>query len=292
MSSDVDAAAVRAEHRYELLTWPEIIEAAAQEKVVVLPIGSVEQHGHHLPLDVDVKLASSICDAAGAQAPESMLVMPPVSYGYTHHVMDFPGTINVSPTTFTNLLIDIGTSVAYHGLRRIVMVNGHGSNHPLVEQAARQVILQTGALCLNISWWQLSAEYWNEEVRESGPGGCAHACELETSAYMHVDGDNVRRDRIRGALPDYLDLEGGLEWQKVDLTLGSGPTTIVEWTSAMTETGSFGAPELATDEKGRLVFEHTVARLVAMVAWFRTRPDLPRRDHHAEPPAFELPFGF
>ena len=60
----------------------------------------------------------------------------------------------------------------------------------------------------------------------------------------------------------------------------------------MTETGAFGAPELATDEKGRLVIEHTVERLVAMVAWFRTRPDLPRRDRHAEPPAFELPFGF
>ena len=60
----------------------------------------------------------------------------------------------------------------------------------------------------------------------------------------------------------------------------------------MTETGAFGAPELATDEKGRLVFERTVERLVAMVAWFRTRPDLPRRDRHGEPPAFELPFGF
>ena len=107
------------------------------------------------------------------------------------------------------MLIDIATSVAYHGFRRIVMVNGHGSNHPLVEQAARQVTLKTGALCLNISWWQLIADYWNEEVRESGPGGCAHACELETSMYMHVDPEGVRRDRITGAPPDYLDLEGG-----------------------------------------------------------------------------------
>ena len=283
---------VRGEHRYELLTWPEINEAVAQEKVVVLPIGSVEQHGHHLPLDVDVKLASSVCNAAGARAPETMLVLPAVSYGYTHHVMDFPGTINVSPVTFVNMLVDIGTSVAYHGFRRIVMVNGHGSNHPLVEQAGRQITLKTGALCLNISWWQLIAEYWNEEVRESGPGGCAHACELETSMYMHVDPEGVRRDRITGAPPDYLDLEGGAEWQKVDLTLGSGPATIVEWTSCTSETGAFGAPELATDEKGRLVFERSAERLAEMVAWFRTRPDLPRRDRHTEPPSFPLPFGF
>jgi creatinine amidohydrolase len=289
---DVDSEAVRREHRYEHLTWPEVNEAVRQEKAILLPIGSVEQHGHHLPLDVDVELASAVCYAAGERAPETMLVLPPVSYGYTHHVMDYPGTINVSPTTFVNLLIDIGTSVAYHGFTRIVMVNGHGSNHPLVEQAARQVTLSTGALCLNISWWQLIAEYWNEEVRESGPGGCAHACELETSMYMHVDGDRVRTDRIRGALPEYLDLEGGTEWQKVDLTLGSGPVTLVEWTSTMSETGSFGAPELATPEKGRLVFERTVERVVDMVAWFRARPAPPRRALHGEPPPFELPFGF
>ncbi len=290
--SDVDGEFVRQEYRYEHLTWPEINEAVAQEKVIVLPVGAIEQHGHHLPLDVDAKLATSVCLAAGERSPASMLVMPPVNYGYCHHVMDFPGTINVSPTTFTNMLIDIATSVAYHGFRRIVIVNGHGSNHPLVEQAGRQVTLRTSALCLTISWWQLIAEYWNEEVRESGPGGCAHACELETSMYLHVDGDGVRKDRVRGALPDYLDLPGGEEWQKVDLTLGSGPATIVEWTSATSETGSFGAPELATEEKGRLVFERSTERLVDLADWFRSRPAPPRREQHGEPPPFDLPFGF
>lgn len=135
---------------------------------------------------------------------------------------------------------------------------------------------------------------WPEvnEVRDSRPGGSAHACELETSMDLHVDGDRVRTDRVRGAPPDYLGLEGGPEWQQVDLTLGSGPATIVEWTSATSETGAFGEPGLATEEKGRLVFERSVERLVELVAWFRSRPALPRRDRHAEPPPFPLPFGF
>jgi len=290
---DVDAESVRREHRYEHLTWPEINEAVAQEKVVVLPVGAIEQHGHHLPLDVDAKLATSVCLAAGARAPQSMLVLPPVSYGYCQHVMDFPGTINVSPTTLVSLLTDIGISVAYHGFTRIVLINGHGSNHPLVEQAGRQVNLRTGAVCLTMSWWQLIAEYWNEEVRESGPGGSAHACELETSMYLHIDGDRVRKDRVRGALATYLtEVEGGSEWQQADLTLASGPATIVEWTSTSSETGSFGAPELATAEKGRLVFERSVERLVELVEWFRARPAGERRDHHAKPPGFALPFEF
>jgi creatinine amidohydrolase len=291
--TDIDKHAVAQQYRYELLTWPEINEAVAQNKVVVLPVGSVEQHGHHLPLDVDVKLASSVCLEAGRRAPDLMLVMPPVSYGYCHHVMNFPGTITISPSTFVNLLLDITRSVAYHGFKRIVLVNGHGSNHPLVEQAGRLTNLQTDAECCTLSWWQLVADYWNREVRESGRGGCAHACELETSMYLHLDEAGVRKDRVRGAIPDYMrDVPEQQQWHWVDLTLGAGPASIISWTSSYTETGSFGAPELATADKGRLAFEHAVGQLVGLVRWFKERPTPPRREHHATPPAFSLPLGW
>ncbi len=288
---EVDAAAVRGEHRYEKLTWPEINEAIAQEKVIVLPVGSVEQHGFHLPLDVDVRCANSVCEAAGEAAPDAMLVMPPVSYGYCNHVMDFPGTVTIEPTTFVSMLVDITRSVAYHGFKRIVLVNGHGSNAPLVEQAGRQTNLQTDALCCTLSWWQLIAPYWNEEIRESGPGGCAHACELETSMYLHMDEAGVRRDRVIGAMPDFVTrIPGGDEWQFVDLTMGSGPASIISWTSSYSESGSFGAPELATVEKGRLVFERASSRLVDLVRWFRTREKEARREHHQKPPTMAYPF--
>jgi creatinine amidohydrolase len=287
----VDAEAVRRQYRYELLTWPEINEAVAQGKTIVLPVASIEQHGHHLPLDVDTKLASSVCYEAGARAPEEILVMPPVAYGYCNHVMDFPGTITLQPNTFVNMLLDITRSLAYHGFKRIVIVNGHGSNHPLVEQVGRQTCLQTDAECCTLSWWQLAADYWNREVRTSGPGGCAHACELETSMYLHLDGEGVRTDRVRGAIPDYMrDVPESEQWQWVDLTLGSGPASIISWTSSYSETGSFGAPELATAEKGRLVFDHAAGRLVELVRWFKSRSTPSRREHHATPPTFPLPF--
>jgi creatinine amidohydrolase len=283
---------VAREFRYERLTWPEINEAVALNKVIVLPVGSTEQHGHHLPLDTDAKLSSSVAYEAGRRSPEDLLVLPPVAYGYCHHVMDFPGTINIEPSTFVKFLLDITRSVAYHGFKRIVVLNGHGSNHPLVEEVGRQTILQTDALCLTLSWWQLVADYWNRELRTSVlPGGCAHACELETSMYQHVDGAGVRSDRIGNELAEYMALPGAATWHYTDLTVGS-PATIIEWTSTYTKSGVIGEAEKATPDKGRQVFEHAVAQMIAMVRWFRTRPRPARREHHATPPTFSLPFGW
>ena len=219
-----------------------------------------------------------------------MLVLPPFTYGYCNHVMDFPGTITIQPDTFVRALVDITTSLAYHGFKRIVLVNGHGSNHPLVEQAGRQTNLRTDALCLTLSWWNLIAGYWNE-IRDSGPGGSAHACELETSLYLHMDDGAVHMERLVAGLPDYVtQIPGGDKWQYMDLTLGSGPASIISWTSSYSESGSFGNPELATIEKGRLVMEKAVEQMVEMVRWFRTRPTESRRELHATPPTIPYPF--
>jgi creatinine amidohydrolase len=279
------------EYRYEALTWQEINEAVTRKKVVILPVGATEQHGHHLPLETDTKEAASISLEAGRRSPAEILVLPAVAYGYTHHVMDFPGTINVEPSTFVRLLVDIGRSVAYHGFKRIVMLNGHGSNQPFVEAAARQVTLQTDASCMSLGWWQLASKYWNS-IRTSGVGGCAHACEMETSLYWHIDPDGVRTDRIKGNIPSYMSLPGADRWHYRDITLGSGPAGIMDWTSSFSETGSNGLPQHATPEKGRLLFEHVVGELIELVRWFRVRPDLERRDRHAALPTFALPFTF
>jgi creatinine amidohydrolase/Fe(II)-dependent formamide hydrolase-like protein len=110
--------------------------------------------------------------------------------------------------------------------------------------------------------------------------------------YLHVDGAAVRVDRTEGAPPDYMALPGGDRWQYVDLTGGSGPATIVEWTSSYTESGAFGAPQEASVEKGERTFAHAVDQLVEMVRWFRARPALPRRDHRRIRPQREPRFGF
>lgn len=111
--------------------------------------------------------------------------------------------------------------------------------------------------------------------------------------YMHLNPDGVRMDRIKGALPSYMtDVQDGAKWQWVDLTMGGGVAEIVGWTSQYAETGAFGEPEKATEEKGRRVFEHATEQLVELVRWFKARPPMPRSDHHATAPTFALPFDF
>ena len=143
------------EYRYEKLTWPEINDAVDLRKVCIVPCGAVEQHGPHLPLDVDLVCPGGIARGAGETLCDKILVLPAIAYGYTGHVMDFPGTINTHYETFIRQVLDVTKSLAYHGFKKIVLLNGHGSNMPNLDLVARRTCLETDAECLVAGWWNL-----------------------------------------------------------------------------------------------------------------------------------------
>ena len=143
------------EYRYEKLTWPEINDAVDFGKVCIIPIGAVEQHGPHLPLDVDLVCPTGIANGAGRESAEKILVLPTIPYGYTGHVMDFPGTVNTHFETFISGVLDVTKSLAYHGFKKIVLLNGHGSNMPNLDLVARRTNLETDAECILAAWWNL-----------------------------------------------------------------------------------------------------------------------------------------
>jgi creatinine amidohydrolase len=120
------------------------------------------------------------------------------------------------------------------------------------------------------------------------PGGCAHACELETSLYLYLDGDNVRKDKIKNGTISFNEENSPFNW--VDL-FAAGPATVISWTSSYSETGVLGEPELATAEKGREVYEEAVKQLVRFVHYFKDRPCDVRRDRHQRPPTMPMPWG-
>lgn len=276
------------EHRYEKLTWPEINDAVELGKVCIVPCGAVEQHGPHLPLDVDLICPTQIALGAGREIPDRVLVLPVVAYGYTGHVMDFPGTINNDYQHFMNHVLDITKSLAYHGFKKIILLNGHGSNMPNLDLVSRRACLETDAECVLIGWWKLLTvdKDFMAGWRESKfPGGCAHAGELETSLYLYLDGDNVRKDKIQSDVIRFNEEES--PFQYVDL-FEQGPATVVSWTSSYSESGVLGEAELATEEKGRRAYEEAVKQLVRYVTWFKDRPCDQRRDRHRQRPTMPI----
>ncbi len=282
------------EYRYEKLTWPEINDAIAANMVCIVPCGSVEQHGPHLPLDVDIVCPTQIALGAGQAAPGKILVLPTVSYGYTGHVMDFPGTINLHWQHFIDHVLDICKSLAYHGFKKIILLNGHGSNMPNLDLVARRANLETEAECVLAAWWNLLKvdksflPAWREGTY---PGSCAHACELETSLYLYLDErsgeENVRKDLIRNELASFNAEESPFNF--VDL-FGAGPATLVSWTSSYTQSGVIGEPELATADKGRRAYEEAVTQLVRFVDYFQPRPKDVRGSRHRTPPSSATPW--
>jgi creatinine amidohydrolase len=156
---------------------------------------------------------------------------------------------------------------------------------------ARRTNLETDAECILAAWWNLltvDKEFLPRWRQSKFPGGCAHACELETSLYMYLDGDNVRQDQIRNGTISFNEENSPFNW--VDL-FAAGPATIISWTSSYSETGVLGEAELATPEKGRQAYEEAVKQLVRFVSWFKDRPKDVRRDRHRRPPTMPIPWG-
>ena len=261
------------EYRYNRLTWEEMNEAIRIKKVVVLPTGATEQHGPHLPLDVDAFLTEAVCLEAGRRAPDRILVLPPVSYGLNRHHIDFPGTIHIEPETFIAFCLNITKSVAYHGFEKILLVNGHGSNSPLVDLVARKTVLATHSLCAALNYFALAGDAF-EKVRETEV--IAHADELETSLYLHLAPERVRMDKAAA---------GG---DVVGTHLSSDSTSNYpvrfndDW-GRWTKRGVHGDPRKATAEKGKIIFEAAVEGLIAVIDEWRDWPIGERSDQHSGP---------
>ncbi|MBC7237332.1 MAG: creatininase family protein, partial [Chloroflexi bacterium] len=228
-------------YRYAEMIWYEVKEAAEQDRVAVLPVAMHEDHGPHLPVDTDFVLCTEICERAVARIPSEAVLVPPVAHGYSPHHMDFHGTITIEWDTLIRYIRDVCCSLAYHGFKRILVVNGHGSNASPVDLAARLTILhyEGRVLCAAVNHWQLrQVREVGQALRESDYGGTSHAGEYETSLYLALRPELVRMEAAvneRALLPPSFqsDLLAGTHPQ------GSAAHLVPYW-SARTASGVMG----------------------------------------------------
>jgi creatinine amidohydrolase len=256
---------------YERLTWPEVRKAAEEDLVCLIPVATLEDHGPHLPIDTDLRITAEICRRAADEAPDEILLLPPIPHGYSPHHMDFPGPITIAWDTFTRYCTDVGTSLARHGFKRILFLNGHGSNQNLVETAARLVGLEHDSVLAAAAFHTSGPESARliASLRESDRGGIAHACELETSMYLAIDADAVDMDK---AVDEQGYPAGDHSW----MDWSDGPLKLMPWWSSFSRTGVQGDATKATAVKGRALLDAAVQECLEYVRELREKP-LPNR---------------
>ena len=231
---------------WEQLRSPQLKSLADANAIVVVPVGSIEQHGPHLPVKVDALLATEVARRAALkiQTHQPILVTPTVWCGLAEHHMDFCGTLTLDFETFHALLRNLCRSIRHHGFRRIFLLNGHGGNIAALNVICSELVRELeGLRVVSGTYWTLPevAEKFAEilEVQQN----VRHAGEAETSMMLALEPELVDQSILNQAdgtpeIPFY----------------GSG---VSRWVSfkEVSANGVIGSPSVATAAKGELLLE-------------------------------------
>ncbi len=247
---------------FSALTWAEVAALPnAGHTVLVLPIGAIEQHGHHLPLKVDGAIASEILNRALTRLDPSIpaYALPLLPYGKSNEHLGFPGTISLSAQTLLATVMEIGESVYRAGFRRLVIMNGHGGQPQVLEIAATDLRVKFPDF-YTFAWfvWRGAPRYkrflTEREGREGLHGGAA-----ETSLMLALDSDAVRESR---AMAEYPKLAGDAGTGAIGV---KGPTAAAWRTEDLSHTGVIGDPTGASLEIGEKLLEELVSGWVELI---------------------------
>lgn len=182
--------------RHELsgYTWEDAASAIEAADFVALPSGSIEQHSTHLPLSVDsiraAELTNRLADAA-TESDLSILVLPTLPYGYSEHHMSYPGTITLKATTYQEVIVDIGESIARHNGQRYLIMNFHGGNREPLKLAGDRVQRDHDLPTHVVNW----TDFIREELNEQFGDTWGHAGDHETSAIEHLAPTLVKAEK-------------------------------------------------------------------------------------------------
>ena len=233
------------------LHWPEVERLDRSRILVVIPVGSMEQHGPHLPFQVDVFVASRLAEELEKKIPEVLLV-PPIWTGVSAHHMDFPGSITIRARVFIDALHDICASLYHHGFKRIVLLNGHGGNRASLEVLGQELFVELGLTVNTLAYWDLVPDLV-KSLKKTKSAGMGHSGELETSLMLHLAPDLVKHKEIPvGVL--------GIE--------EPGPTSGIKRYANMkdhSEEGVIGMPSAASSDIGARLYQGALEALAQAV---------------------------
>ena len=237
------------------MTWMEIRERLPEKPVVIQPLGSTEQHGPHLPLQMDICGAYEIAKAVGERT--DCLVAPPLPYGYSETWQTFPGTISFTAQTFMACVTDIAENLVRSGFKKILFLNGHNGNLPSLQTVMFQLMEhygRRGDVLIGAGTYFLIAKEACDPLGDNFRDG-THANEFETALMMHMRPDLVHVDRL-----------GDWEYKpELILSFRHGVTSVLRLPDSSIHNGVYGDPRRANPEKGRNYFEACIAKVAEVV---------------------------
>jgi creatinine amidohydrolase len=227
------------------LTTDEFSALDGAKTIALLPVAATEQHGPHLPLDVDAVINRVILDAALEILPEtlSVLVLPAQNIGYSEEHGSFAGTLTLKAETLLALWREIGESVARAGIGKLVLFNSHGGQNELMAVTARQLRAAHGLFVATASWSRLTDMEGLVDPAERRFG--IHGGAIETAIMLHAAPDRVRMDRIAD-----FPSQGRVIADASDQLAPTGPVAYGWMTEDLNPSGAVGDSTKASAEMG------------------------------------------
>lgn len=249
------------DYMWATLSWPEIQERLKIVDTAILPCGAIEQHGPHLPLDVDYFDADHLARkvAENCQDPKPF-VLPPIPYGVSYHHCDFKGTLAVTNNALSMIIYDIGMGLAQNGIKKIVILNGHGDNVPTLTYAA-QMINRDARIFVCVETGETSDVDLYDMIETPND---IHAGEIETSTTLAIRPELVEMEK---AVDDTLDLDN----EYLDYTSDRGVSWYVH-TERLTSSGVMGNATKANAEKGQKMWTIMIKKMVDFVETIKNTP--------------------
>jgi len=250
-------------NKLHLMTWKEIEEAFKKDPVVIIPLGSMEQHGpHSITGDflASTEIVTRVAEKTGA------LFTPTVPFGHSEYFRSFPGTISLSSETLLSLLMDMCESLTEHGITRILFFNGHAGNATTIDKLARKIRREKGFMVASIDLWQSLSKSFKQELYGDDFDPSGHGGEPLTSVMKYLYPEDMRMDLLYDNPKDTekLSILGmskvGIEDAKVSVYYNFDD---------ITENGVTGNPLASSKERGEAIINKLVEQGIAFVENFK-----------------------
>jgi len=240
-------------YKIKEMSWVEFDRRRKETKTVIIPTGSIEVYGPHLPLGTDSIVAEALADRIAEKFDS--LISPNIELNDASSLIGFPGTININRENFIGTLENLVTSLVNYGFENFLFISGHGGSVDMTSSLCKKFQRESGVKCAQIDWWRFAAANSDDILQYKGQMAHGHASECGTSVMLYLRPDLVDMAKAEKVLPksEYSEIfKDIIRYIPFD---------------EKTHNGTIGDATIGTTEKGKQLIEKCVNRIVSFMEY-------------------------